>query len=110
MVRLEADLADDAPWDAGCDQLDIVVLRATWARAMVERAGPSVRIGAHSTPTVDAADLVLLKLHAGGPRDRWDVLSLLEAVPDRRALTRVVEARLDALPADARHTWESLRG
>lgn len=51
-----------------------------------------------------AADLILLKLFAGGPQDAWDVTQLL-AVPDRSALVAEVEAALPALPEDARQLW-----
>ena len=44
---------------------------------------------------MDAADLVLLKLYAGGPQDMLDVRLLFAADP---ALRAVVQARIEATP------------
>jgi hypothetical protein len=54
---------------------------------------------------VTPEDLVLLKLYPGGPADLWDVLALLDAVPDRAALVARVEASLSTLPAVMRRRW-----
>ena len=59
---------------------------------------------------VQAADLVLLKLYAGGLQDAWDVQQLL-ARPFREDLIREVESRLSELPARCQELWRKiLRG
>jgi hypothetical protein len=109
VVRLETVPSDDAGWDDPVEQLDIIVLRALWATAMMQRSGPSVPLGSGEVQAVDAADLVLLKLYAGGPKDRWDVLSLLEAVADRDVLVAEVDARVGQLRPPFQALWARLR-
>ncbi|MGH7356491.1 MAG: hypothetical protein ACRELS_18185 [Candidatus Rokuibacteriota bacterium] len=60
-----------------------------------------------SVPVVAAADLVLLKLYAGGSQDMWDIEQLL-AGPGRAAL--VAGVVLPALPEDARRLWARIAG
>lgn len=55
----------------------------------------------------DAADLVLLKLDAGGPQDRLDIRLLLRG-PAGPALRTEVESRLAALPQPLRDAWTTL--
>jgi hypothetical protein len=55
-----------------------------------------------------AADLILLKLYAGGPQDLWDITQLL-AAGDHGALAEEIEVRLPDLPSAAAALWESLR-
>jgi len=55
---------------------------------------------------VETADLVLLKLFAGGPQDAWDVDQLLD-VDD--AIAPQVEARLPDLPQDSGALWARIR-
>ena len=50
----------------------------------------------------EAADLVLLKLYAGGPQDLWDVHQLLDANP---GLEGAVGGRLAGLPEDCARRW-----
>jgi hypothetical protein len=52
---------------------------------------------------------VLLKLHAGGPKDAWDIRALLEVADDPAAVQAGVDRAIDRLPADARHLWARLR-
>jgi len=59
-------------------------------------------------PILRAADLILLKLYAGGPQDRWDIAQLL-AAGDHGALVEEVELRLPDLPSEASALWKSLR-
>ena len=54
-------------------------------------------------PVVDAADLILLKIDAGGLIDLIDVELLLRHDPSRRA---VVETRLEYLPRRMRAAWK----
>ena len=89
---------------AGERPVDVVVGRFDWQRRAIERAerpgsGPAV---------VRPSDLILLKLHAGGPQDLWDIQQLL-ALPNAAALAAMVDADLAALPADARERWTLVR-
>lgn len=87
--------------------VDLVVGRAGWMTELVARAEPvdfdGTRVGLPS-----AADLVLLKLYAGGPQDSWDIVQLL-ATPEREAIVAQVEPRLAQLPGDCRALWTRIR-
>lgn len=52
-----------------------------------------------STHSAVPADLILLKLYAGGSQDAWDIEQLLTG-PERAAVTAEIEATLGALPAE----------
>jgi hypothetical protein len=95
VVRLTA--AAEAP-------VDVIVGRARWQADALGRAGVTTIAGT-SVPLVDAADLVLLKLYAGGPQDAWDVDQLLDAVP---GIARDVDARLADLPAECATLWRRI--
>ena len=56
-----------------------------------------------------AANLILLKLYAGGPQDAWDIEQLL-ASGDRDGLVVAVSAALPALPEEARRQWARIVG
>jgi hypothetical protein len=86
--------------------VDLVVGKFRWQTAIVGRAIPTV-IEGRALPVVTAPDLVLLKLHAGGAKDAWDIGELLVDADDD--LIGAVEARLDDLPDDARTLWQRLR-
>jgi hypothetical protein len=90
-------LADDAP-------VDVIVGRAGWQAETIARAARSVVEGA-AVAIVAPADLVLLKLYAGGPQDAWDVDQLLDAVP---GIEWEVEARLPRLPAESATLWRRI--
>jgi len=93
VVRIEA---------PGEEPLDVVVGKFGWQARVLERAEP---IGA--TRVVRAADLVLLKLYAGGLQDAWDIQQLL-ARPFRDDLVREVESRLPELPARFHGLWKKI--
>ena len=61
-----------------------------------------------SPPVVDAPDLILLKLYAGGSQDRADVEQLL-ALDAGGATARAVDKRISALPLRSREIWSALR-
>jgi hypothetical protein len=86
--------------------VDVVVGRQRWQSEALVRA-PVTSLGALALPVVAPADLVLLKLFAGGPQDAWDVEQLLAAA-DRPAIARAVEAELPRLPADAAALWRRI--
>jgi hypothetical protein len=85
------------------DPVDVVVGHAAWQAAAITRARTSEVAGVR-VPVVTAAELILLKLYAGGPQDLWDIAQLLGG-DERRTIVRDVEARLSALPADCARLW-----
>jgi hypothetical protein len=86
----------------GESPLDVVVGKYAWQAKVLERAEP---LG--GTLVVRAADLILLKLYAGGLQDAWDVQQLL-ARPFRDDLVQEVDPRLSDLPARCRDLWTKL--
>ncbi len=93
---------------AGEFPVDVLVGRFSWQRDVIRRA-KAVEIGGTKVPVVEAADLILLKLFAGGTQDLWDVRRLLDVVASREAVAREVDTRVEALPRDSRDYWERLR-
>jgi hypothetical protein len=92
---------------SGERDVDVVVGRGSWEADILARAEPASYDGT-MVPAVQAGDLILLKLFAGGRQDRWDIEQLL-ARPDRDALVREVDARVLLLPDRARTLWIALR-
>lgn len=89
---------------AGERDVDLVIGRGVWQREVVSRARP-VRISGTDVPVVSAADLVLLKLYAGGSQDKWDIEQLLAAGAEAEVREQV-EARLSDLPPRSRALWK----
>lgn len=88
--------------------VDVVVGKFTWQRKMLERTRRAFFDGAE-LPVIGPADLILLKLYAGGLQDAWDVQQLLEG-PDREALIAEVESRLPDLSKEAHVLWRRILG
>lgn len=88
---------------SGQHPLDLIVGRSPWQAGILARARETPVEGA-VVPVAGRADLILLKLYAGGPQDAWDVAQLLDC-PERTALTAEVERALDALPPESRRLW-----
>jgi hypothetical protein len=86
--------------------VDVIVGRFAWQSRIVERA-ERLPVGRGRVPVVGAADLVLLKLFAGGAQDAWDVQQLLQV---HRGAAAEVEARLPELPPEAAALWARVRG
>ena len=86
--------------------LDVVVGRGSWVAGVLERATVH-EIEGLPVPVVTRADLVLLKLYAGGPQDAWDIEQLI-AEADAATLAEVGD-RLAALPEEARRLWQRIR-
>jgi hypothetical protein len=88
--------------------VDLVVGKWRWEAAVIARAdlmainGTSIRV-----PTI--ADLILLKLAAGGYGDLQDAAALL-ALGDRDAVIRDVELHIGDVRPDVRGAWSELRG
>jgi hypothetical protein len=85
--------------------IDLIVGKHAWQRDLLERSTP-MRMGAAALRVVRAADLILLKLYAGGRQDAWDVDQLLDVDP---ALAAEVEERLAALPQECGELWRRIR-
>ena len=86
--------------------VDVVVGKARWQAAVLERARMASIEGV-DVPVARTADLALLKLYAGGPQDAWDVTQLLEG-PDRSGLVAEIERGLADLPDDSRALWRRI--
>ncbi|MBI5069507.1 MAG: hypothetical protein HZB56_14830 [Deltaproteobacteria bacterium] len=93
---------------AGERPVDLIVGRAAWQAEALARAAVTP-VGPAAIAVVTRADLVLLKLFAGGPQDAWDLQQLL-AAGGRSDLLAEVEARLDLLPPEAEALWRKVRG
>jgi predicted nucleotidyltransferase len=87
--------------------IDVVVGRHAWQAAAVAAAVPSEVEGV-VVPIVRRADLVLLKLYAGGPQDASDIRQLLD-FPDRAATIATIDGAIGQLPGDAQALWRRLR-
>jgi len=85
--------------------IDIVVGKPAWQEPIAVRAKVS-EIDSVALPVAVAADLVLLKLYAGGMQDRWDVVQLVAMNPD---VVAAVDSGAAALPVAAQKLWEMLR-
>lgn len=85
--------------------VDVFVGRGAWLDGVVARAEPFDLLDTR-VPVVRAADLVLLKLHAGGSQDLWDVTQLLAS--DDGALADEVASRLSDVPRGAAILWRRL--
>lgn len=92
----------------GQAMLDVIVGRSPWQSGVLER-GAERQIEGVTVPVAGVADLILLKLYAGGSQDMWDIEQLL-AGPGRAALVAGVEATLAALSDDARRLWARIVG
>jgi hypothetical protein len=86
--------------------VDVVVGRAGWQQEIVARSRP-VRLAGADVPVVLAADLILLKLYAGGSQDRWDIEQLLGG-EGRGELITAVERTLAELPLRCRKLWNEI--
>lgn len=86
--------------------LDLVIGKSFWQKRMLERARPTRFLGL-SIPVIEPADLILLKLYAGGPQDAWDIQQLLLA-ENREALVAHVEQNLPDLPSRCARLWETI--
>ena len=85
--------------------VDVVVGRHEWQRTLLDRAIP---VGDGHLRVVRAADLILLKLYAGGAQDKWDIEQLL-GLDSAGALVDDVDSHASVLPGDSRELWARLR-
>jgi hypothetical protein len=90
----------------GQRDVDVVVGRHHWQREIVDRAA-LLETPAGLMRVASPADLVLLKLYAGGAQDLWDV-SQLRAIFGQ-ALELAVDRAIEPLPPVACEAWRRLR-
>lgn len=84
--------------------VDLIVGRYGWQTRILERS-EMLDLGELRIPVARPADLILLKLFAGGGQDSWDIVQLL-AGGYRESVIAEVEARIDDLPVEARQLWQ----
>lgn len=89
------------------EQLDVVVGKYKFQKAVIDRAEQGV-FEEVSLLVARLADLVLLKLFAGGRKDAWDIQRVLESSDE--TLVVEVEQYLPELPDDAQQLWAQIRG
>jgi len=88
--------------------VDVVVGRHRWQAEIVEGAEP-VTIGDLELPVVGPAGLILLKLYAGGPKDAWDIRSLLESHEQSASIQAEVDEAVTRLTPEGRRLWDRIR-
>ena len=91
----------------GVAPVDVVIGKNAWQEQIAASAIEGLIDGV-TVPVARPADLVLLKLYAGGPQDAWDIVQLLE-LPDVHAVIEEVERRIPALPPQCGRLWVRLR-
>lgn len=89
----------------GALDLDLIVGKYQWQAECVARAEA---LHPEGLPVVQLADLVLLKLYAGGPQDAWDIAQML-GLPAGPGVIADVDARLPSLPRSATERWQRIR-
>jgi hypothetical protein len=89
---------------AGERDVDLIVGRNGWIDAVIARRTAVPLVG-RDMPVVTPADLILLKLYAGGIQDRWDIEQLIAAMP-QPSIREDVESRLSDLPQSAGVLWQ----
>lgn len=89
--------------------VDVVVGRHEWQAEIVD-AAERISIGEIDLPVIRPAGLILLKLHAGGPKDAWDIRSLLESHEQAASIQAEVDEAVTRLSAEGRRLWERVRG
>lgn len=87
----------------GDRQVDVVIGRPGWMSTVPLRAR-DIQLDGVAIPVVTMADLIMLKLYAGGAQDLWDVEQLLAAASDDR-LVGDVEHLLQEAPPSCREAW-----
>jgi hypothetical protein len=88
------------------ERIDVVVGKWKWQREVIERAEWMTSAGVpRRTPRT--ADVILLKLYAGGPQDKLDIQYLLDT-PDRAALIAEVESHIHRLSRSDQAVWREL--
>lgn len=86
------------------DRVDVVVGKYKWQNAVIERA-ESLDFTGTDVPVVRSADLILLKLFAGGPLDTRDIYDMLQTDP---TVAAEVDRLVTDLPKDTQQLWRTV--
>ena len=90
----------------GVPDVDVVLGKWKWEANVIDRAEPML-LGDVSVRVPRLADLILLKLAAGGSLDLHDATVLL-TLGQRDALVREIEERLPDVRPDVSYAWRAL--
>ena len=102
-------LAGNVRLSVGDEEIvDVVVGRHAWQREIID-SSERLSIGEVTVRVARPAGLVLLKLYAGGPKDAWDVRSLLESHERAKAIRMEVDGTVSRLPPECSSLWDRLR-
>jgi hypothetical protein len=102
----EDPLAGVVRFKARDTSIDLVVAKYRWEQAVIDRA-EVMQIGRITLRVPRTADLILLKLSAGGELDLMDVRRLLD-VGSRQELSAEVTVAVEALPPEISERWQKL--
>lgn len=86
--------------------IDVVIARYGWQKQLIDRA-EEIDVAGVSLRVPPVADLILLKLFAGGYGDMQDVAALLE-LNHERDVEAAVSFALSGLPAEMGERWQSV--
>jgi len=87
-------------------EVDVVVGKWKWEQEVIDRS-EKLDVAGMMVPVPTVADLILLKLAAGGYHDLNDAAILLE-VNGRETVASEVNARITRLPRDAQAAWQRI--
>lgn len=87
-------------------EADVLLAKWKWELEILERAEP-LDVGGSVVPVPLTADLILLKLAAGGPIDLQDVVALLAT--DRDRLIEQVDQRIDGVWPEVSEAWNRIK-
>ena len=88
--------------------VDVVVGRYAWQADIIESA-ERMTLGEVAVKVARPAGLVLLKLYAGGPKDAWDIQSLLESHENSNDIKAEVDGSVARLPSECHELWNRLQ-
>jgi len=86
--------------------IDLIVGHGGWQTLIIERPESAIFEGLE-LPVAGKADLILLKLYAGGPQDLWDIRQLLDS-EGSETLRLEVERALQEAPPSLRTIWSKV--
>lgn len=89
-------------------EVDVVVGKYKWEHEVLERA-ELLEVAGMRVPVPRTADLILLKLSAGGYHDLNDAHVLL-GIGGREQLIDEIEERIQRLPKDIKAAWQKVLG
>lgn len=87
--------------------VDVIVGEGSWQERILGSASRRL-VAEVQVPVVDEIGLILLKLYAGGPQDRWDIEHLLGIATDREKLQADIASRAAELPSRCGRLWSRI--